>query len=415
MKSITNFLNYINIGFWTTLTNADFEVVKNNPHTLRGLQSTGLLLVGLACTLFGLQYLALSTFTGDQKFSATAASISVLVLIILDRTVLDSDSRDEGRIEHLLDTQEDSSEVADLKKKRASKMLVRVAIGITIAFIAATLSMPNFLKPEISAHLAAKEAELNKESIGEMNAERSRMMDMIYEIDNEIAAARQGLAESQSRESQNRAALNDDITELQSQRQALQSDKAFAENCREAENSGRIEPGCRNTGEPGRGKIYWFWDKKAGTTVTQIDNLNDLISEKRAEINTSAERITQTQIRERIEDLRTRKADVRQDMESLTKGVIGAKKQTGEWVVLKEEGVLKTGDTMEAVLNNATKTAHFNLFLFKLWVMVLELAIFAAKLCGSTKEYSLALYRATRLRRQSSTSQGATQYYPIAV
>lgn len=157
MKSITTFLSNAYIRFWTTLKNAAFDIIKKTFHTLRGLQSNGLLIIVLMCTLFGLQYLALSTFAGNEQFGVVSALISMLFLFTLDRTLIDSDSWNESRIEHLLGNQPNSSEIDDLKNKRASKMAARVATGITIGFIAATLSMSLFLKPAIEAELAAKE------------------------------------------------------------------------------------------------------------------------------------------------------------------------------------------------------------------------------------------------------------------
>ena len=414
MKAIQFFISSLYVRFWTSLTNADYEVVQKNRHVLRGLQSTGLLLLGLMCTLFGLQYLALSTFTqGDHQFSLVAASLSVVILIILDRTVLDSDSRDEGQIEYLLEIQPKSPEISELKKKRAYKMVIRVGLGVTIAYIAATLSMAAFLQPEVQAEKNAMEAIANPATVEQARKLHGEQRQLIAGYDKQIAELEREVDASWGRERDARNALMRDVRTLRKDRENMQSESAFAQTCRDAEEAGRVVQGCRNTGKPGKGEIYHFWGKRMSTIGKQIEAKSLLIKEKQAEIVNSPEQITVTQVQERLTALRAEKGRKIADLPAELKRIEEEKKIANDHNSIPG-GLVNDSIAVENVLAKAGDTANRNLLLFKIWIMTLELAIFAAKLCGSTKDYSLALYRESLRRHKRSSMELVDNHMPSA-
>ncbi|MGQ8365470.1 hypothetical protein [Glaciecola sp. 1036] len=415
IRSLLTVLVCIRAVFWTTLTNSDYSVVRKHPHTLRGLQNVGLLLIGLMCTLFGLQYMALSSFTGDYTFSLVAATLSVFVLIVLDRTVLDSHSHDEGRKEHLLETDPKSLEIDKIKKKIASTMVVRIGIGVTIAYIAATLSMSDLLGYEVGIERKALEAELNAASVDKMNYFRDEQYAIAATIEQQIESIEGELTLARAKEGDLRSQLVADVRKLQKEREQLQADQAFAQQCQAAELAGRIERDCRNTGRAGRGEIYVFWGKKKTAIETLIGQKTTLIAEKQGEIAESPERLTQSQSLLRLSELRAKRQGILENTESEIERMKSQFAASGEWQPVADGGVMAIGDLIERIFEKSSDTAVMNLFLLKLWVMVLELALFAAKLCGTTKEYSLALYRETQRRRCADEGVKTGQVLPLAV
>ncbi len=406
--------NTLWIGAWSMITNADYEVITKNRHTLRGIQSTGLLLLGLMCTLFGLQFMALSTFTGDNNFSLIAAGLSVLILIILDRIVIDSDCQDEGRIEYLIETHPQSTKIPELKKKRNMKMLVRVFIGVTIAYIAATLSVPKLLQYEINASIAATEAEINADAIARVSDYHRRQVDMISSIDNQIASIESELVASRLRDSEHRSHLIGDIRGLQEERRALREKVAFAENCAQAEIAGRDVAGCNYSGEKGPGENYSYWMSQASANNKLVENLTTAINESESKLSKSAELMEQSRLKARVAELREEQQRIRSSISSDTDNMKENMKQTGEYQALAIYGPVANSIQYDKVMMKASPTAHHSLLLIKVWVMVLELAVFAAKLCGSTKDYSLALYRESLRRRAEAKREHVYQNLSLA-
>lgn len=392
------------------IANADAEVLKKYPYLKKEIVNLALLMLGMVAVIFALQFMALSSFTGDEKIGLVAALLSAGILFMLDRIVVGGDYDTEGEILHLEESNGDKRVIRKLKFKRVCSLSLRVALGVTIAYAAIFLAIPKILSYEIDGYFNKKSHDLNLGANQQLQTvydghyqQLSDKQALLDDLENELAKTiNQQRVKQQS--------LSEDLRDLQAMHEKMALKRGRSVSCANVEKSGvmnvNYDQQCNSSGKPGEGANYRHWVAQAAEYDKQVKRYSQLIAQKRQEINQlpdhyAQENNQQTQYIERVrKDILALENDfnIRLEDAKHQQLLVGSRKED------VRNGVIAVSDAAEIVLTDASDFSLQALFLLKLWVMLLELSVFVARFSGAGRDYALALHRERVLRNRVAAS-----------
>lgn len=382
------------------VANADIEVLKKHPYAFRDLVNLAFLMIGMATLVYALQYMALSSYTGSQTFGCIAAGLSAGIIFMLDRIVVGGDYETEGEILYLKEINGDKRQIQQLSLKRKWGMGLRVALGMSIAYAAATLCMPWVLNFEIKGYFNNKEIELNPEAYKQLQATYNEQNRLIRDKRLILDDLEVELADSRSQREVTRHTIFEDIRNLQVKRENSESNALFSNNCANAEYTGVANKECNSTGNIGRGYNYRYWRDQAKLLEIQVKKYSQQIAEKQSQIERSQEVLVQEVVQQRMAKVQLEIYELERALEPKLEEVKKHQILAGIRQRVVRQGPVAMNDAANSVKNNASEYTQNTLFLLKFWVILLELSVFIARFAGCGKDYALAQYKEKLLRNR---------------
>lgn len=392
------------------IANADVEVLKKNPYLKKDIVNLALLMLGMVAVIFALQFMALSSFTGDEKIGLIAALLSAGILFMLDRIVVGGDYDTEGEILHLEESNGDKRIIQKLKFRRVGSLSLRVGIGVTIAYAAIFLAIPKILSFEIDGYFNKQYHELNSGANEQLQTVYDGHYQQLSDKQSLLDSLESELAKTKNQQRVKQQSLSEELRDLQAMHEEMSLKKGHSVSCANVEKSGvmnvNYDQQCNSSGKPGKGANYRHWVAQAAEYDKQVKRYSQLIVQKRQEINQlpnhfDQENNQQTQYIERIrKDILALENEFNIKLED-------AKHQqllVGSRMEDVRNGVIAVSDAAEIVLTDASEFSLQALFLLKLWVMLLELSVFVARFSGAGRDYALALHRERVLRNRVAAS-----------
>lgn len=397
-----------NIGLWSYLcafvANADIEVLKKHPYVRRDINNLALLMCGMGTLIFALQYLALSSYTGEQKFGLFAALLSAGIIFLLDRIVVGGDYDTEGKILYLEEKQANKRVIQQLKLKRTIGMGLRVSLGMAIAYAAVTLSMSGVLNYETEGYFDKMEIDQNPKPNMQLQTAYDEINQSLYDKKQSLKELEVELSNERIHQEDSRRRFTDDIRTLEVKRENSESKSLFAKNCANAERTGITNKACNSTGKTGTGKNFRYWRRQAELHEKQVEKFSQIIAEKQKHIEQLSANPAQSFIEQRIATIRQDIDKLNRDMESKLRQAKLLQKQIGSRVEIVRKGPIAVNDATIKVINAASDYTQHTLVLLKYWVMLLELCVFVARFAGCGKDYALALHKERLLRNRITVS-----------
>ncbi|SEQ20380.1 hypothetical protein [Nitrosomonas ureae] len=392
------------------IANADVEVLKKHPYLKKDIINLALLMIGMIAIIFSLQFMSLSSFTGNEKIGFIAATLSAGILFMLDRIVVGGDYETEGEILHLKEANGDKTVIQKLRLKRMFSLSLRVGLGVAIAYAAIFLAIPKILSFEVDGYF-------NKKAL-DLNSKANQQLQTVYDSHYQQLRDKQSLLDDLESErsttiNQQRVkqqSLGEDLRNLQAMHENMALQRGLSISCANVEKDGVInvnyDQQCNSSGKPGEGKNYRYWLAQAAEYDSQVNRYSQLINEKRQEINELPDHFSQevNQQTQYIEKIRKDIQDLENDFNTKLED---AKQQ--QFLVGSREAVVRTGviamsDSAGIVIGEANEYSQQALFLLKVWVMLLELSVFVARFSGAGRDYALALHRERIIRNRIATS-----------
>ncbi len=388
------------------IANADTEVLKKNPYLKKDIVNLALLMIGMIAIIFSLQFMALSSFTGNEKIGFIAAGLSAGILFMLDRIVVGGDYDTEGEILHLKEANGDKIVIQKLKFKRLCSLSLRVGLGVAIAYAAIFLAIPKILSFEIDGYFNRKALDLNSKADQQLQTVYESHYQQLRDKKSLLDGLETERAKTINQQTAKQQTLGEDLRNLQATHEKLTLEMELSKTCANVEHNGIInvnnDQQCNSSGKPGQGRNFRYWVSQATEYEKQVKRYVQLINEKKQEIRElpnqfAPEGNTQT---EHIEKIRTAILDLENDFNTK----LAEAKQQQFLIGSREEvvrnGVIAVSDTAGIVIDEANEFSQKALFLLKVWVMLLELSVFVARFSGAGRDYALALHRERILRNR---------------
>lgn len=392
------------------IANADTEVLKKYPYLKKDIVNIALLIMGMVAVIFALQFMALSSFTGDEKIGLIAALLSAGILFMLDRIVVGGDYDTEGEILHLEASNGDKRVIQKLKFKRVGSLSLRVGIGVTIAYAAIFLAIPKILSFEIDGYFNKKSLDLNSGANQQLQAAYDNHYQQLRDQKSLLNNLENELAQTINQQRVKQQSLSEDLRNLQAIHEKMALERGLAISCANVEKGGvtnvNYDQQCNPSGKSGRGEKYYYWVAQAKEYDKQVKRYSQLIAQKRQEINQLPDHFAQENNQQTQHIKRVRK-DIQALENEINSKLENAKQQqslVGSRNEVVRNGVIAVSDAAEIVITDASKFSQHALFLLKLWVMLLELSVFVARFSGAGRDYALALHRERILRNRVATS-----------
>jgi uncharacterized protein (DUF697 family) len=407
-------INQNRLGFFghifAFIANADVEVLKKHPYLKKDIVNLALLMLGMVAVIFALQFMALSSFTGDEKIGLIAASLSAGILFMLDRIVVGGDYDTEGEILHLKAANGEQKEIQKLKLRRVGSLSLRVGLGVTIAYAAIFLAIPQILSYEIDGYFNKKELELNSEANQQLQTVYDNHYQQLNDKKSLLADAESEQADTLNQQRVRQQSLAEDLRDLQIMHEKMALERGFAISCANVEEgaviNAKYDQKCNASRVRGRGEKYHYWVSQADEYDTQVKRYLQLIDEKRQEIRELPEYFAQEGNRQTqyIEQLKEDIFALENGMSSKLESEKGQQLLVGSRETDVRNGVIAVSDAAEVVITDASEFSQKALFLLKVWVLLLELSVFVARFSGAGRDYALALHRERVLRNRIAAS-----------